>query len=130
MLSQSEELYKKLKENNYRDIPKEIQEVLKKLSTNTFIKNNVLFKETTKGARIFPSPKERIEIINQVHKNIRHSGIHKTYKAVQEKYYWESLFTDVYDVLKCCKTCQSDTIFQKQLASTLLNRNLHGIPFC
>ena len=113
VLSQSEELYKKLKENNNRDEPKEIQEVLKKLSTNTFIKNNVLFKETTKGARIFPSPKERIEIINQVHKNIGHSGIHKTYKAVQEKYYWESLFTDVYDVLKCCKTCQSDTNFSK-----------------
>ena len=73
----------------------------------------MLFKETAKGARIFPSPKERIEIINQVHKNIGHSGIHKTYKAVQEKYYWLSLFTDVYDVFKCCKTCQSETNFSK-----------------
>ena len=61
------------------------------------------------------SPKERIEIINQVHKNIGHSGIYKTFKAVQEKYYWESLFTNVYDVLKCCKTCQSETKIIKNI---------------
>ena len=43
---------------------KEIQKVLKKLSTNTFRKDNVLFKETAKVARIFSIPKEKIEIIN------------------------------------------------------------------
>ena len=40
------------------------------------------FKETNRGARIFTSPKERTEIINQVYKNIGHSGAHKALKAI------------------------------------------------
>ena len=47
-----------------------------------------------------------------------HGGIHKTLCQVQSSYYWESLSTDVADVVACCHECQSNQPLAK---STIFN---------
>ena len=53
-----------------------------------------------------------------------HLGRDKTYGKISERFYWETLWTDVKNYIRYCEICQqtNDIKFQKSVAS------LHPIP--
>ena len=54
------------------------------------------------------------------HKVTGHGRIHKTLCQVQSSYYWESLSTDVADVVACCHECQSNQPLAKSTSFNLV----------
>jgi hypothetical protein len=46
------------------------------------------------------------DIVLAVHKELGHTGIMRTYQAIQDRFFWKGMFADVYKEVLHCTTCQ------------------------
>ena len=106
--------------NNFKDEPIAIQSSLKTIQKKIVNKNSQLFYKFNGTSLLYPRPSERTQIILQAHKAIIHGGILKTLCQVQSQYYWESLATDVHDVVQCCAICQLNQPLAKKTSFNLV----------
>ena len=57
--------------------------------------------------RLYIPKKIRGDLLRQLHDDIGHIGIDKTYKLIGRKYYWPGLYKDVTKHVNSCVVCQS-----------------------
>ena len=94
-----------LTDNQKRAVRRKAKDiVLDDISGKVFIlrkRNEVVVK-----VEVVRSPQERKRIFNEYHQASDHSGWHKTWEQIAEKYYWRDCSGDVKKWVKECADCQ------------------------
>ena len=52
----------------------------------------------------------KMAVIKQYHDNNGHMGIEKTFDALRLKYYWPNMYKELYEYVKNCVTCQTQSL--------------------
>ncbi|KAJ9049130.1 hypothetical protein DSO57_1027831 [Entomophthora muscae] len=72
---------------------------LSKLSEDTLIRNNQLFKKVRGQYLPYMHPSLCLSLVSQAHKETGHGGIAKTFEWLQKNYFWENLCLLIPDVI-------------------------------
>ncbi len=53
-----------------------------------------------------PEPRERLELVAQMHADLGHSGEERTLAEIRRRYFWHDRTENVKAVIKRCQQCQ------------------------
>lgn len=78
-----------------------------------------------------PPKDERKSIIRMIHLDPQnfHKGINETLRKLQQKYFWQSMRSDVENFIKSCETCNKSKINRKNLDFPLVLTETPNRPF-
>ena len=92
-----------------------VLKALYKLFPSLVLENGVLYRKWINNADTdrlqVVIPKYFVpKVLSQVHKQICHLGIHKTFDIVQNRFYWPGFHKDIQDFCKSCATCAKNKL--------------------
>jgi Integrase zinc binding domain len=78
---------------------------LLEVSDQFVIVGDKLMKKFKNTMREIPAPKDRFELLKEIHTNGGHVGVVKLYKMVRMIYYWPHLIDDCVELVESCIDC-------------------------
>ena len=95
---------------------KNAKDALRRKSKAFVVKDNRLFYVGKDGpSREVARKGDELRILKRVH-DTDHMGINATYERVKSAHYWNNVFDDVKQFVKCCEKCQKSARFETQNA--------------
>ena len=81
-----------------------------------FLDTSILIKIYKNKIIIDPEPAEISKILKEFHSDViaGHTGFHKTYKKIKQKFLWPNMKSDIANFIKHCDSCQKNKIIRKK----------------
>lgn len=92
--------------SSWENKTEEVQLALSKLSEDTLICDNQLFKKVRDQYLPYVLPSLCLLLVLQAHKETGHGGIVKTFDWLQKNYFWENLCLLIPDIIASCHNFQ------------------------
>jgi hypothetical protein len=102
----------------------ELKRIIKRANAYVW-SDGQLFREPTPRyprRRRVPTLDERVPLVTRLHTEMGHLGISKCVRLVTASYHWNTITSDVRDVVKSCESCQAEKAVFK------LKSSLHPLP--
>ncbi|CAK9796607.1 Retrovirus-related Pol polyprotein from transposon 297 [Anthophora quadrimaculata] len=83
------------------------------------------------GLTRVPRPEERDGIITEYHASAfaGHKGINKTYSRIREKYYWNTMKSDIQKFVQSCQSCQLQKLTRQKTRQPMILTDTPGTAF-
>jgi Integrase zinc binding domain/RNase H-like domain found in reverse transcriptase/Reverse transcriptase (RNA-dependent DNA polymerase)/Chromo (CHRromatin Organisation MOdifier) domain len=79
-------------------------------ATRFLVQDGILYRRAVKGTplrRVVDQPERKVELVRQFHDNtLCHRGREATYHIVADKFWWDSMFSEISQYVRTCSECQ------------------------